>query len=55
MEFERALLVSPPAEVPVIDGDMVTAIRTLAHRGVGKKTIARELGVSINTVRRYVR
>lgn len=38
-----------------IDGEVVTAIRTLAGRGVGKKAIARELGVSINTVRRYVR
>jgi transposase len=55
MEFERDVLVSPAAEVPVIDGEMVTAIRALADRGVGKKTIAREVGVSINTVRRYVR
>jgi transposase len=55
MELERDVLVSPPAEVPVIDGEMVTAIRTLTDRGVGKKAIARELGVSINTVRRYVR
>lgn len=55
MELERDVLVSPAEEVPVIDGEIVTAIRTLADRGVGKKTIARELGVSINTVRRYVR
>ena len=55
MAYERDMLVSPAAEVPVIDGDVVTAIRTLAGRGVGKKTIAREVGVSINTVRRYVR
>jgi transposase len=55
MEFERDVLVSPTAEVLVIDGEVVTAIRALADRGVGKKTIARELGVSINTVRRYVR
>lgn len=55
MELERDVLVSPAAEVPVIDGEVVTAIRTLADRGVGKKTIARDLGVSINTVRRYVR
>jgi hypothetical protein len=52
MEFERDLLVSPAAEVPVIDGDVVSAIRTLAARGVGKRTIAREVGISINTVRR---
>jgi transposase len=55
MEFDRDLLVSPAAEVPVVDGDVVSAIRTLAARGVGKRTIAREVGVSINTVRRYVR
>jgi transposase len=55
MEFERDVLVSPTAEVSVIDGEVVTAIRTLTGRGVGKKAIARELGVSINTVRRYVR
>ena len=55
MEFERDMLVSPAAEVPVIDGEVVTAVRTLFGRGVGKKAIARELGVSINTVRRYVR
>lgn len=34
---------------------MVTAIRALAARGVGKRVIAREVGVSIDTVRRYVR
>jgi transposase len=55
MEFERGVLVSPAEEVPVLDGEMVTAIRTLADRGVGKKAMARALGVSINTVRRYVR
>jgi len=55
MEFEGDVLVSPAGEVPVIDGEMVTAIRALADRGVGKKTIAREVGVSVNTVRRYVR
>lgn len=55
MEFEGGVLVSPTAEVPVIEGELVTAIRTLAGRGVGKKTIAREVGVSVNTVRRYLR
>jgi transposase len=55
MAFERDVLVSPAAEVLVLDGEVVTAIRTLADRGAGKKAIARELGVSINTVRRYVR
>lgn len=55
MELERGDLVSPAAEVPVIEGEIVTAIRTLAGRGLGKKTIARELGVAVNTVRRYLR
>jgi transposase len=55
MELEGDVLVSPTTEVPVIEGDVVTAIRTLAERGVGKKTIAREVGVAVNTVRRYLR
>src|SRR5580765_7214350 len=54
MECERDVLVSPTTEVPVIEGQVVTAIRTLASRGVGKKAIAREVGVAINTVRRYL-
>ena len=36
MELERDVLVSPRVEVPVIEGELVTAIRTLAGRGVGK-------------------
>lgn len=55
MELEAGVLVSPTAEVPVIDGDIVTAIRDLASRGVGSKTIAKELGIARNTVRRYRR
>lgn len=55
MACERDVLVSPTAEVPVIEGQVVTAIRTLAGRGVGKKAIAREVGVAVNTVRRYLR
>ncbi len=55
MELERDMLVSPAGEVPVIEGELVTAIRTMAGRGVGKKTIAREVGVAVNTVRRYLR
>jgi hypothetical protein len=55
MEVERDVLVSPTTEVPVLEGQVVTAIRTLAGRGVGKKTIAREVGVALNTVRRYLR
>ena len=55
MEQEQGVLVSPTVEVPVIEGEVVTAIRTLAGRGVGKKAIAREIGVAVNTVRRYLR
>jgi transposase len=55
MEFEVGVLVSPAPEVPVIDGDIVTAIRDLASRGVGSKAIAKQLGVARNTVRRYRR
>jgi hypothetical protein len=32
MELEGGVLVSPMAEVPVIEGDVVTEIRTLAGR-----------------------
>jgi transposase len=55
MEFARGVLVSPTAEVPVIDGEIVTAIRELADRGWGAKAIARELEIARNTVRRYLR
>jgi len=55
MAAERDMLVSPRAEVPVIEGALVTAIRSLAGRGVGSKGIARQLGVARNTVRRYLR
>jgi transposase len=55
MELERDMLVSPAGEVPVLEGELVTAIRTLSDRGVGKKAIAREVGVAVNTVRRYLR
>jgi transposase len=42
-------------EVPVVEGELVTAIRELAGRGWGSKAIARELAVARNTVRRYLR
>ena len=41
MACERDVLVSPTTEVAVIEGQVVTAIGTLAGRGVGKKAIAR--------------
>lgn len=56
MEMERGVLVSPAEGVPaVIEGEIVTTIRELANRGVGKRRIAHQIGVSINTVRRYLR
>src|SRR5438270_12702005 len=55
MELEAGVLVSPAAEVPVVEGEIVTAIRELASRGIGSKAIAREVGVARNTVRRYLR
>jgi transposase len=55
MEMERDRVVPPIQEVPVIEGEIVTAIRELANRGWGSKAIARELGVARNTVRRYRR
>src|ERR1700704_2256799 len=55
MEIERDVLVSPTTEVPVVEGEVVLAIRALADCGVGSKAIARALGVARNTVRRYLR
>lgn len=55
MELEADVLVSPTSEVPVVEGEIVTTIRELASRGIGSKTIAREVGVARNTVRRYLR
>ena len=39
MEQEGAVLVSPMAEVPVVEGKLVTAIRELADRGWGSRAI----------------
>jgi transposase len=36
-------------------GDMAMEIRLLAKQGKGLRAIAREIGVSLNTVRRYLR
>jgi len=41
--------------VPVIEGELVNAIRELAGRGWGSKAIAKTLEVARNTVRRYWR
>jgi hypothetical protein len=55
MELERDVLVSPAQEVPMVEGEIVLAIRALADCGVGSKAIARIVGVARNTVRRYLR
>jgi hypothetical protein len=55
MEAERDVPVSPTTEVPVVEGELVLAIRALADCGVGSKAIARAVGVARNTVRRYLR
>jgi hypothetical protein len=55
MEQEQGVLVSPIAEVPVVEGEIVTAIRELTNRGWGAKAIAAELAIARNTVRRYQR
>lgn len=55
MEQEQGVLVSPKAEVLVVEGEMVTAIRELTNRGWGAKAIAAELAIARNTVRRYQR
>jgi transposase len=55
MEQEQGFLVSPIAGVPVVEGEMVTAIRELTNRGWGAKAIAAELAIARNTVRRYQR
>jgi transposase len=55
MELERDVLGSPTQEVPVVEGEVVLAIRALADCGVGSKAIARAVGVARNTVRRYLR
>jgi transposase len=55
MELERNVLGSPIQEVPVVEGEVILAIRALADCGVGSKAIARAVGVARNTVRRYLR
>jgi transposase len=55
MEFEVGGLVSPTSEVPVVDGEVVLAVRALADCGVGTKAIARAVGIARNTVKRYLR
>src|SRR5215203_7007661 len=55
MGLEKDVLGSPTQEVPVVEGEVILAIRALADCGVGSKAIARAVGVARNTVRRYLR
>ena len=53
---KRDVLVTPSApEVPMVEPELVRRMRGLAAHGWGAKRIARELGISRNTVRRYLR
>src|ERR1700704_4127374 len=55
LERDRDVLGSPIQEVPVVEGEIILAIRALADCGVGSKAIARVVGIARNTVRRYLR
>jgi transposase len=55
MELEREALRSPVQEVPVVEGEVVLAIRASPIASVGSKAIARAVGVAQNTVRQYLR
>lgn len=44
MEYERGTLVPPALEVPVVEGEIVTAIRQLADRGWGSKPSVQRCG-----------
>lgn len=45
----------PPQEAAVVEAEVVRKLRQLAELGWGAKAIARELGISRNTARRYLR
>jgi transposase len=49
-ENEKTTLV-----IPMVDPEVVTHLRALRALGWGKKRIARELGISVNSVQRYLR
>jgi transposase len=53
--MENSRSTPPPQEVAVIEPDVVKQMRQLAALKWGAKAIARELGISRNTVRRYLR
>jgi transposase len=56
MLMETGQIVAPPvAEVVMVEPELVRQIRLLHEAGWGAKSIAREVGVARNTVRRYLR
>ena len=55
MGIEVRAVAPPSAEVPMVEAEGVRRMRELAGRGWGARSIARELGLARNTVRRYVR
>lgn len=60
MDESSVVMVSPAPTVTSGEGAMLSqdqwgAIRALQARGLGRKTIARELGIDVRTVRRYLR
>lgn len=55
MEAEEKAMTPSQAEVSMVEPELVRQIRGLAAQGWGAKRIARELEVSRNTVRRYLR
>ena len=56
MELERDVLVSPTGEVPVIEGELVTAIRDVGgSRGRARRRLPARSASRVNTVRRYLR
>src|SRR5438132_1533292 len=55
MEAKEQAMTPLTAEVLMVEPELVRQIRGLAAQGWGTKRIARELEVSRNTVRRYLR
>ena len=55
MEAEAKTMTPSTAEVAMVEPELVRQIRGLAAQGWGAKRIARQLEVSRNTVRRYLR
>src|SRR5688572_25448656 len=51
---DRLATMASPTEALMVEPEVVRQIRILRGRGWGSKRIARELGISRNTVKRYV-